>query len=510
MNSYCYFKYVESKNNYEGILFDFLNSQQLPELLQGAVEAVLTLLVSFAIGMVIHHLSVSERKNNFLDLRIALDYVWEFKSSVAIILTAVLSPMLLSIGNIYFKCLVFAIWIIALIFLVRIILRLYKWFKGNKDDFRKKYLGSFTKSPEDQVASWSDLWSTDLHKEKQFLERDYFIIFTNQVDLLIASSSEKDWDTFSKLLDSYASNLELRNKTFILFFDEFFPKILEWHKALWLKQYSEFSKDKTEPRQVPRHLIFNVEKTVGKIIKYVTKQKIVGTNGDAFSYFKSLENHINKYRGLSINGVQHNYIYIEHIPIYKDLLNLIPTSPDADNIWRHYFPDDWKITKENFEKNTITRIWYGQFVNWSQEKIWKDSTEWNKELEEVSKELFPSVDPITWAKIYTFALSGQSDSRVKRIIEKGVNFGYAGRVYSGFGDDFEKHFAAMYEAEIDATFDLALFLFRKIYIEKNLNDWLREIDSLNYPENSDEFRRKEVWKGIFLKLLEKIKKQQYQ
>ena len=505
MSRYHYIELVEYKNHCEGLLFNFFNSDQLPELMQGAGVAVLTLLISFAIGIFIHHLSDGERKNNFLDLHVALDYVWRFKLSVFVLLGAVLSPMLMEMGDTLFKSLVFTFWLGTLIVLLVIIFRLYAWVKGDKDDFRKKYLDSFEKSPEDQVVSWSDLWRTDVNKEKKFLEKDYFVPFSNQIDVLLMSKSDKDWDTLSKLLDAYANNIELRNKTFLLVFDEFFPKILEWHKELWHRQYSEFDKRKTEPRVVPSHFVFNVDQTIDKIIKYVTNEALIGTNGNAFSYFKTLENHFNKYKDLAIEGTQHKYIYVEHIPIYEDCLNLIPKSQDSYNIWGHYFPNDWKITKENFEKNIVTRIWYGRFVNWSQEKIWKNTNEWNKELEEVSKELFPSVDPITWAKIYTFALIGQSESRVKRIIERGVNFGYGGRMYSGYGDDFEKHFAEMYKAELDATYDLTLFLFRKIYTEKNLGDWLREANSLNYPEESDEFRRREVWREIFTKLLEKIK-----
>lgn len=504
MARHFHYEYIIKESQQSNLVSDFLNFQPLPELMQGAGVAVLTLLISFAIGIFIHHLSDGERKNNFLDLHVALDYVWRFKQSVAILLGVVLSPMLMGIGGNYFKFIIFLIWLCSLVALLAIIFRLYSWIKGDKDEFRKSYLSDFKKTPDDQVVSWSDLWGTEVNKEKKFLEKDYFVPFSNQIDLLIVSDQESDWDTLSKLLDSYANNLELRNKTFLLVFDEFFPKILEWHQILWVKQYSEFGKTKTTPKQVPSHHVFNVDQTISKMIKYVTKEALVGVNGRAYSYFKTLENHFDKYRDVQIEGAQHSYIYIKYIPVYEDCLNLISKSQEAYNIWSDYFPHDWKITKENYKQNVVTQEWYSRFISWSQEKIWKENKEWNKELEEVSRELFPSVDPITWAKIYTFALMGHSETRVKKIIERGVSYGYGGRVFTGSGDDFEKDFAALYEAEVNASLDLALFLFGRVYTEKNLNNWLIELNNHNYEENSNEFKRKVVWTQIFKRLLEKI------
>jgi hypothetical protein len=138
-----------------------------------------------------------------------------------------------------------------------------------------------------------------------------------------------------------------------------------------------------------------------------------------------------------------------------------------------------------------------------------EKKEWDKDLEEISKELFPNVDPITWAKIYTFVVRPWSDSRVKSVINRGVNFGYAGRVVSGWGDDFESNFSKIYEAELESTFDLAMYLFgNRVFTKENLNSWIAELQTLEYPEDSDEFKRKQVWSGIFQALKKRAEDKQ--
>lgn len=467
--------------------------------------AILTLLISFAIGIFIHHLGDGERKGNFLDLHVALDYVWLFKPSLFILIIVVISPFFMGNENLNIKAFVFVLWALALIGLLWILLRLYAWVKGDKDDFRRKYLSDFPKSPRDKIVSWGDFWSTDTNVGSRFIEKDFFVPFSTEIDTLLRSDRNDDWKTLQKLLDGFVSKIQNRNKTFLLVFPEFFPKILEWHFILWKKQYSEFAKDEAQvsPRKTDHH-IFEVDQLVDSIINYVTKEALIGTSGNAFSYFKTLEDHVEKYQEELIVGEKHTYLYIEQIPIYEDCFNIIPQSQESYNVWGHYFPKSWKITISNLEKNKISNVWYRRFLDWSQSRLWKEGNEWDKEMEELLKELFPSVDPITWAKIYTFVLRTWSGSRVKSVIKKGINFGYAGRVYPGSGDDTEDGFAKLYEAEVEATLDLALYLFGRVFTKENLMEWFKELESLEYPEDTDEFRRKQAWTSVLKSLKKRV------
>ncbi|PIR60132.1 MAG: hypothetical protein COU68_03045, partial [Candidatus Pacebacteria bacterium CG10_big_fil_rev_8_21_14_0_10_45_6] len=93
-------------------IINFLEYPPLPELMQGAGIAVLTLLISFAIGIFIHHLGDGERKGNFLDLHVALDQVWLFKPSLFILLVVVISPFFMGVDSAGLRIIIFFVWAI--------------------------------------------------------------------------------------------------------------------------------------------------------------------------------------------------------------------------------------------------------------------------------------------------------------------------------------------------------------------------------------------------------------
>jgi len=103
-------------NAFVFVLEDFLSYEPLSQLMQGASMAVLTILISFAIGIFIHHLSDGERKGNLLDLHVALDHVWLFVPSLFITGAMVTAPFLMGMGgfqNSYFCDLVRSILLVV-------------------------------------------------------------------------------------------------------------------------------------------------------------------------------------------------------------------------------------------------------------------------------------------------------------------------------------------------------------------------------------------------------------
>jgi len=181
---------------------NFLNYAPLPELMQGAGAAVLTLLVSFAIGIILYHLNDRDKAGGQLDLHVALDYVWMFKLSLVPLLLVVILPFTMGAESVVWQSAIFIIWCISLILLVWIVIRLYGWVKGNKHAGRLGYLASFPKSATDKIVSWNDLWSTsDTHT--RFNEKDYFVAFSNQIDVLLEKRDDKSWNTVALLLTDF-------------------------------------------------------------------------------------------------------------------------------------------------------------------------------------------------------------------------------------------------------------------------------------------------------------------
>lgn len=497
-----YFYYTTHHAFEPNLIVTFLNYEPLSQLMQGAGMAVLTLLISFAIGIFVHVLDNDKKEGGYLDLHVALDYVWRFKLSVALLLVVVISPFFIGVGSNVLKGFIFVTWAVALAGLLILIFRLYAWVKGNKSESRVEYLSDFPKPSRDTIVSWLDLWKMDIKTE----EKDFFVPFSNKVDSLIDAKGKEDWETLSKLIKGYVDNLDKRDRTFLVVFPEFFPKVLEWHFKLWKIQYSQYAKDKVDGVINPPDVeVFEIDHMVDSIVRSVTKIALEGHSTYAFSYFKALEIHTDKYGNEFITGKEHIYKYPNKLPIYADCLNLIPASSNSYEIWGHFFPSSWKITQQHLEHNVMAQIWYDRYLDWARDKIWNNSSnKWDQSLEEVSRELFPNVEPMTWAEILTFVMRPYGESRMKTIVEKGTIFGMAGRIIGGSGDNLEVKLNSIYEEQLGNTFDFATYLFRRVFTKPNIELWLAELENLQYSEESTEFARKQEWKRILNALEDRI------
>jgi hypothetical protein len=479
----------------------FFDFQPLPELMQGAGVALLTLLVPFAIGIITEHLKDRESNGNILDLHIALDHIWQFKVTFIYLLITVISPLLMSVDNIGMKSVIFLVWLSGMYGLSQILFRLYKWVKNDRNEYRKSYLTTLNgKKMESGLIAWASLWSSEQYVVDRFVEKDFFSIFATQIEDLLDARSSDQWKSAKHLLGSFVENLEKRNKTFLLVFPEFFPKILEWHYLVWQEQYSKFAKRSEKKSDVTTSVV-EIDFLLDQIIKFLTKEALLGKSVGSFSYFDTLKDHFAKYKDAEIVGDKHRYLYLESLPIYEDLFENIPKSSESYTIWDSFFPSDWKVTASNLKASTASRVWLHRYIQWSQSRLWKDEEGWDKNLEEISSELLPEVEPMLWAKIYSFVFRPWTGSRVKNMIEKPLKFGLSGRVVSGWGDDFDVKAEQLYKEYEKNTYALAIQLFGNLYTEENLNTWIKEMKALVYSEESDEVRRRDYFVTIFSNLL---------
>ena len=496
---------------------NFLNYPSLPELMQGIAGAVITLQISFAIGILIELFKDQNKPEGGLELRVMLDEVWRFKQTVVITLITFFLPFLLSIHDLIFKSFVFILWLIAFYFLVIPLFRLYDWVKGNKDDARLVYLSkSSVKTPitgdllgwirgfsfRDKIESWKSLW--DKKSDSGFKDKEYFNLFSKEIDQLFLIDSGKELKLAEGLLTKFTENIEKRDLTFITVFDDFFPKILDWNLWIWRKQYADFAKDKEVTiKDSDKDISYiNIDLAIDKIIKYVTEKSL--SRQSAFSYFKHLEKHIEKHKNEIVIGEEHQYIYVEHIPIYRDILEKVSDSDSSYDIWNHYFPKAWKITPQNFKENIETRIWFKDFLDWAQSRIWqKTDDEWDKKLDEVSKELFPNISPSLWSRVITFVLSSWSDSRIKNVIESKRTVGFIGRIVTGWGGDEVSVETRLQESHINEekeTIELTLLLFGNIFTAENIEGYIKELNGFDYQSDSKEQNEKLLWLDFLKKI----------
>lgn len=484
------------------LVTSFLSMDSLPELMQGLAGAIITIQISFAVGILIESYQRRGEVNGALDLRVFLDEVWKFKLTLFATLVAFITPFFLVYESIINDLVFFLTWIVSIIFLTKSLIRLYNGVKNTGNEFKLKYI-SRKKDKTDTQESWRSLWSGK--SASRFEDKDYFDHFSSDIDNYLVSNNQEDVRFAGRLLNDFHDFIDNRDSIFLLSFDNCFPKILEWHFIIWKNQYGTFSKENIN--KIDRSSYFEIDYIVDNIIRKITTEALTNKQR-SFSYFKHLKKHFRKYSSESIEGEKHEYIYLETVPIYQDLFDKIPGSSESHDIWGHYFPEEWKVTKKNFENHIESRIFFKSFLNWVQSRIWGNNEEgWDKILDNISKELFPSTDPMTWSRIITFVFSPWGESRMKNIVERDRNFGYVGRTVAGSGDeDISKKLHDLTKESEESTFDLALFFFGNVFSKGSVEQWISELKNLDYTKDSEHYSEKIIWLEILSRILILIKK----
>ena len=196
------------------------------------------------------------------------------------------------------------------------------------------------------------------------------------------------------------------------------------------------------------------------------------------------------------------------------LLENIHDSPFRREILENYFPKEWKITKANFLKSTnpMPRLVYGYFEQWAVPRILDPKNEFDQELDDVSRYLFPEANPIDWATILRFVyVTGFADYGIQAVIERLWTFGKFGRIFSFavVGDDDRRdEIRKGLQAEQQRTYELALVLFGQIFSEANLNEYLKEVDKLIAKEDYQHKDKCLKLKNILTEILKYIEPNQ--
>ena len=354
---------------------------------------------------------------------------------------------------------------------------------------------------ENVIKIFRELWGyNDNELEKGFNTnvRNIFVVFSKEIEKLL-QEGHLNLGRIIDLLNDYEKHLSKRNIIYIVVYKEVFPKILEWHYAVWKEEYKLIGKNETGVWSNYNE----ISEKLDMIIRSTMERSL--NEGHAYSFFESLEKHIKKYKNEKIDGAKHPYLYLENLPIYQEFFENIDKSSDTYDIWNHYFSKEWKVTIENYKKEIVSRIWFNKFFSWANGNIGRENREIDKSLDEVARGLFPEVSPIKWALILAYFSISWGDSRMKALIEWKRNFGFSmgGPVFwEGEEADIDKKFEEYINKTDEKTYELAAFLFKNGFTE--INKYIAELKDLvfqykNYPEK--ETRRREI-----LQIFEGIKK----
>jgi hypothetical protein len=462
----------------------------LPAILVGIVVAYLTILVSVAIAI------FSEKKEfEQLDRNVILDHIVKAKGLI-FYLGLTFFPLLFWNASLsYVKLLEILIWAIGLGFITNVLFRSYHWMKGNKFPLRLSYLRDL-RNHQDLEEAWRSVWETENINYQN--EHEFFKAFKLAVDRSLQGANV-NLVTAGKLLGDFSMFLHNRSDSFLLR-NEVLCYALILNYNAWVKESRYLEK---EDKQEEWALYSELSRITNSIIGTIEAKALSGRC--AFSFFKEMQSHINEHKA----QIESSQYYAEALlrPFYQIFLDQIYTSPDRHNIWNHYFPSELKVTKSNLENVAVlvSNISLNSYIDWASTRIW-DSTE-NKDfaLDDVSKNLFPEVDPIIWARLLIFVFSPYGENRLRSVVERPWSFGFFGRtkVYGSIQKDLIR---ASYTTEASNTYELAFYIFNDIFSKPNLENYIELLEHLVYQEETVEERKRRALITIFTNMLEFILK----
>jgi hypothetical protein len=299
----------------------------------------------------------------------------------------------------------------------------------------------------------------------------------------------------SKLLNDFNNFLGNRSTTFLTQIDGMLNNIVEWHFKVWKKEQEYLG---IEGELGVWSIYSNLSRTIASIFQQIETRAL--KERASFPFFKILQDHAEKYKEESVSSRYYNESLLN--TFYQVFFNLIYDAPQRYNIWNHYFPNEWKVTKSNLQnkENITSGISLNIFFEWASRRIWQTKDENDLSLNDVSSNLFPDVDPILWARILIFIFSPYGEDRLRSVIERPWNFGFIGRTRVYFGDQ-EEDMRRMYEVDERNTFELIYFLFKKEFSMINLKSYIEALEKLSFSEKSEEERKRLTLLSLFREML---------
>lgn len=475
------------------------------------VESDMLSTISMALVTILIPVSIAifgnQKEFEILDKNLILDYIIKAKI-ILIILGLMFIP--LCFWNVFpdWRILIIFFWILGIYFMLKILIDVYRWVKGNRFNLRVGYLKKI-KNPEDMVDSWRSIWEA---KNINFQnEKEIFRFFYSTISSLFIKKDDQSFKTISKLLDDFGAFIDNRSITFLVAPGGAFPKILEWHFRIWKEKTKQ--KEKSDEHNFQYIEILMMLDSIFKKIEERALKEMA-----SYPFFETFQKHLDKCKKKFFEDKEKNKQYYSYLRFlfnrfYRVFFEVIEESPEKYEIWEEYFPQEWKVTKNNLinKENIISEISLHNFLHWAQKRILQSKEEFDKNLDDISQNLFSEVDPSLWARILIFALSSYGENRVKSIIERPWNFGFVGRMqdfdYVGGNEKEDREkvanmISSEQKEEAKNTFELAYLLFSDQFSKENLENYIADLKELHYEQGSKEEYKRLRLLEIFEEMLE--------
>lgn len=386
------------------------------------------------------------------------------------------------------------IFIISVLFLFQQLKNIYNWIKDIEPEgahlkvsYRQKLREDFL-SEKDNTEYKTKIWSLTWSQKNinSLTERRLIKIFFEQAKNMAENA---DWENLRDWLHYFNTNRDNREFRDWVSTETVVSNMLKIN-------YIEF-KELTDRNNTDHKHIYSANLINDLLVFFVSNSL---SNGSAFILFKTLKEHI---EDKDKDKEYQNYLIGK---IYRTLFETIPSIDLNYDIWRHYFPPEWKVTEENLKKNNVAFLFFKFYIEWLKEKIGFEK-EWKKELDEISRELFPSVSPSLWSEIVTYVVRPFGKNRGEDLFKNPPNFGFMGHIFSGdftSEEDMQKHLQQTVSEQNSNAISLAVKYFVSRFMSKEeIQKTVKQLENIE-PENKDETYRKEKLLQTFNDLLQKI------
>ncbi len=453
----------------ENYLKPFLQNLD-PSLFQNIILGVLAIFIPFAIVFLTDILNSKKEKRSEFEKMVLSDEVLGTKKVFWLSIFGIVFFAFFSGTGISMSAKILSI--IAALILIFLFWKPFKkilrFSEGHKPEFEIPFLKKLSfskifrfknkKKSEKLLRAWNSFWS----EKSEINERDFTKIFISHIEDAINYAK---FDLAVQLAQNYANNIEKRDRFSVGY--EILPEAFEWNETLWNEEQLWLKSFDTEKRiqnffsqkyfptfrdwtlklfkkvNLEREHFWNWHYFGGEFFQVIIKALLKDGHGpyQLFSAFKKYieesERKLGKIEDEKKREAYWHYITGLFASFCPTFFNEIDNTPSNYSIWKHNFPQEWKVTIDN-EGNRISRVVLHEFLQWSRDRIFKVDTkkDFDKDLTEVINGIFPNVH----SSLFTVFLMLFFSSEIKYVLEKEPNFYILGMSvsWSGTGEENEE------------------------------------------------------------------------
>lgn len=452
-----------------------------------SVEGIISLpalMVGFLVAIAIYNFEDS-RSGLKIDAPTVISQVVGVDKVLIAIFLVSLSPILWPQKEdsimIYILPLLGEVYLFGLLLLVQSLQRAFNWAKsietGNQDNFRVymriRYLESL--SDKEKRSAWEKIWQADNDIRKLIDERQLIRLFVASVKNIKDKNSFAPW-----LVQDLISAVDTIHTDDPVIMQELVDFCMS--DAFGIRGKEDINKRK-EAGEL--HYAMNLRRLFFKVLE----KSLEKDDNSLYSLISSARTYLkdNDQKEAPFIGV-----------FAPNFFSLVEKHENNHWIWE-IIPNDWKITLEKLlAKDTAktTFAWLNAYVKWLHDHtlITNKPAEFNRILDETTREILPKADPITWARLFAFHWSSygmnngeESEyAQVRNFIENHLTFGAVSHVLTFYlGDDLKTKVAM--KNEVDEVLEIATrtTVLPWFHDDGVMKKYLRAINDLKFVYKED-------------------------